>query len=118
MSLFLVDAQLPRKLAQALTAAGFDALHTLNLPLGNQTPDAEINRISVEEQRVLITKDSDFVESFLLMHQPYKLLLLTTGNIRNSELQALFTNHLEEMMKLLESGSYLELTRSFIIVHQ
>jgi predicted nuclease of predicted toxin-antitoxin system len=31
---------------------------------------------------VVVTKDSDFVESFLLRHEPWKLLLLSTGNKR------------------------------------
>lgn len=37
---FLVDAQLPRRLAQSLIEAGFEAIHTLDLPLGNRTPDS------------------------------------------------------------------------------
>jgi predicted nuclease of predicted toxin-antitoxin system len=32
---YLVDAQLPRRLALRLRDAGYDALHTLDLPDGN-----------------------------------------------------------------------------------
>jgi len=32
-------------------------------------------------QRAVITKDEDFVDMFLLRHQPYKLLLVSTGNM-------------------------------------
>lgn len=39
---FLVDAQLPRRFAGWLTDAGYDALHTLDMPLKNRTPDREI----------------------------------------------------------------------------
>ncbi len=35
---FLVDAQLPRRLARILTGAGHDAVHTLDLPNANRTP--------------------------------------------------------------------------------
>ena len=38
----LIDAQLPKRLANDLTAAGHDTLHTIDLPLGNQTPDEEL----------------------------------------------------------------------------
>jgi len=38
---FLVDAQLPRRLAYRLQDAGHDAVHTLDLPLANRTPDGE-----------------------------------------------------------------------------
>lgn len=34
---FLVDAQLPKRLAQRLQAAGYDTLHTLDLPEQNRT---------------------------------------------------------------------------------
>lgn len=63
---FLVDAQLPRRLTFALQAAGHDAIHTLDLPNGNATSDAEINAVSERDQRIVITKDADFVNSFLL----------------------------------------------------
>ncbi|MBM4227232.1 MAG: hypothetical protein FJ164_05755 [Gammaproteobacteria bacterium] len=36
---FLVDAQLPCRFAQWLAQHGHDALHTLDLPGGNRTPD-------------------------------------------------------------------------------
>ncbi|MGD9893695.1 MAG: DUF5615 family PIN-like protein [Dehalococcoidia bacterium] len=63
---FIVDAQLPRRLAGHLRAAGHDAMHTLELPAGNRTKDSVVNELSVREQRVVITKDEDFVSSFLL----------------------------------------------------
>ena len=69
---FIVDAQLPRHLAASLKWRGLDVLHTLDLPLGNRTPDWRINEISMEEQRVVITKDADFVNSFLLSGVPPK----------------------------------------------
>jgi predicted nuclease of predicted toxin-antitoxin system len=58
---FLLDAQLPRRLAVKLQEAGHDAVHTLNLPLGNRTPDSAINEISLSEHRVVVTKEADFV---------------------------------------------------------
>lgn len=42
---FLLDAQLPRRLVIKMQAAGHDAIHTLDLPLGNRTPDSVINEI-------------------------------------------------------------------------
>ena len=39
---FLVDAQLPKRLAEWLNEAGHDALHALDLPRGNRTSDAEL----------------------------------------------------------------------------
>ena len=78
---FLVDAQLPRRLALFISAAGYDALHTLDLPNANTTSDNEINALSESEQRIVITKDSDVINTLLISNQPYKLLLISTGNI-------------------------------------
>ena len=82
----LVDAQLPRRLCHQLRECGHDAIHTLDLPLGNRTSDTEIIRIADAEGRIVITKDNDFVQSFWLRNQPQRLLLIATGNIGNVEL--------------------------------
>ncbi len=63
---FLVDAQLPQRLANQLRAVGHDVVHTLDLPNRNRTTDDEINRIAEREQRIVVTKDADFVNSFPL----------------------------------------------------
>ena len=55
---FLVDAHLPRRLAHRLQKLGHDAIHTLDLPLANQTPDSIIEEISWRERRIVVTKDS------------------------------------------------------------
>ena len=50
---FLIDAQLPRHFAVWLTEAGHDALHTLDLPLKNRTPDQEIVSRALRDGRVV-----------------------------------------------------------------
>ena len=74
---FLIDAQLPRRLAHQLGVAGFETTHTLDLPQGNRTTDQTLITLSLKEQYIIVTKDSDFVESFLLKHEPWKLLLVS-----------------------------------------
>ena len=56
---FLVDAQLPRRLARQFAALGHDALHTLDLPAANRTPDAYILRLARRDGRIVVSKDSD-----------------------------------------------------------
>lgn len=114
---FLVDAQLPRRLVRRLTAAGHEALHTLDLPLGNRTTDAAINELSAREGYVVVTKDSDFVNSFLLNRQPYKLLLISTGNISNVELEALFVANVERVAEGFDTLDFIELDRKALIFH-
>lgn len=60
---FLIDAQLPRRLATQLRHAGFQVTHTLDLPEGNRTTDQALIALSLADQAVLVTKDSDFVKN-------------------------------------------------------
>lgn len=61
---FLIDAQLPRRLAHQLKAAGFETTHTLDLPQGNRTTDQSLITLSLKEQYVVVTKDSDLSSRF------------------------------------------------------
>ena len=83
---FLVDAQLPRRFARRLQSAGHDTVHTLDLPLGNRTPDREVYRLADAEQRAVVTKDADFANSHLLRHEPQRLVLVSIGNCTNDRL--------------------------------
>jgi len=114
---FPVDAQLPRRLVYRLREAGHDALHTLDLPNGNRTSDADINALSMQESRTVVTKDADFVSSFIVSHISYKLLVISTGNISNADLEALLLAQLPALEVALTSNDYLELTRSTLIIH-
>ena len=115
---FLVDAQLPQRLTRWLQAEGHEAVHTRDLPGGNRTGDAAINELSLHEQRVVITKDEDVVDLFLLRHEPYKLLLVATGNISNRELDRLFQDNLEEIVRAFETCDFVELDRTALICHR
>jgi len=50
---FLVDAQLPRRVAAWLTSRGHDAMHTLDLPRRNLSSDADACAIADSENREL-----------------------------------------------------------------
>ena len=114
---FLVDAQLPRRFALLLNKHGHDALHTLNLPDANRTTDQEIMRFADLEQRAVITKDADFVHSFHLDGHPKKLLLISTGNISNVDLDALIISNLTAVVNAFQFGAFVEMTRTILIVH-
>ena len=114
---FLVDAQLPRRLIVLLRQGGHDALHTLDLPHGNRTPDGEIAERADRDDRVVITKDADFVNSFLVSGRPRRLLVVATGNITNTELMTLFAAHLPQISNALEIHHYVELRRTSLIIH-
>lgn len=114
---FLVDAHLPRRLAYWLRERGYDVVHTSELSLGNRTSDTSISEISLREKRVVITKDEDFVDSFLLRHTPYKLLLVSTGNIKNALLEFLFHQNIEQIAEAFETYDFVEIDRTTLTFH-
>jgi predicted nuclease of predicted toxin-antitoxin system len=114
---FVVDAQLPRRIASWLREQGHDALHTLDLPDGNRTTDPQIVALAMREGRVVVTKDADFVESFILHHRPEKLLLISTGNISNVELELLLLPHLDAIASAFEAADFIEVTRFGVMIH-
>lgn len=115
---FLVDAQLPAKLARALDAAGHDALHTTELPEGNRTTDAELARQADAEDRVVVTKDADFRDSHLITGSPRRLLIVATGNITNTILLELFELHLDTVVAAFTDTDFVELRVAELIVHR
>jgi predicted nuclease of predicted toxin-antitoxin system len=115
---FLVDAHLPRRLVYLLRDAGHDAIHTRDLPLQNRTPDAAINHASIADERTVVTKDADFVTSHLITGEPYKLLLISTGNIKNSDLLRLFQQNLYQIVEAFDTHTYIELDRTHLTIHQ
>jgi predicted nuclease of predicted toxin-antitoxin system len=89
---FLIDAQLPARLAEFLNGGGHDAIHTLGLPDGNRSTDSQIAQHADTDGRVVVTKDQDFRDGHLLGRSPRKLLVIATGNITNDALSSSSTS--------------------------
>ncbi len=115
---FLIDAQLPIRLAAYLDKAGHDVMHSSTLRDGNRTSDHELAEIADADDRVMVTKDRDFEISHALRHSPRRLLLVTTGNISNNALIGLFGNNLAIIEQELSSADYVELSPVAVIVHR
>jgi predicted nuclease of predicted toxin-antitoxin system len=95
---FLIDAQLPRRLAHQLSVAGYETTHTLDLPQGNRTTDQSLITLS-------------------LKREPWKLLLVSTGNIRNDELLRLFQLNIDQLAESFTTFDFVELNRTSMICH-
>lgn len=118
MTSFIVDAQLPYGIAILLRKNGFDAIHTDDLPNKAKTTDSEIRILAKKENRIVITKDSDFFDSYILSKSPRQLLLISTGNIINKDLFNLFEKHLEMITIYFKSYNFLELTNNELFAHE
>jgi predicted nuclease of predicted toxin-antitoxin system len=99
---FLLDAQLPPSLKLLFINNEYDCIHTIDLEQGNDTSDKIINKVSVAEQRILITKDSDFFDSFIVNKEPYKLIMVKLGNASKKELLEFFKNKFAEIIEKIK----------------
>ncbi len=70
---FIVDEQLPQSLADWISENGHEAVRIAVLEDGTQVTDTEIAKKSMTEKSVVISKDSDFLQRFLIKKEPYKL---------------------------------------------
>jgi predicted nuclease of predicted toxin-antitoxin system len=103
-------------MAAWLIAAACDAVHTLDLPDKNRTTDQQMLALADREQRVIVTKDADFVDSHILHARPAKLLLISTGNISNRQLEALVVPLIGDIIREFQTHAFLELDRSGLVV--
>ncbi len=85
---FIVDTQLPHRLAKFLSEKGFDTIHTTFFPQGHLLDDNSIRKIAIAENRIIVSKDSDFFDYFLIKGTPPRILLLRFGNMSNNDLIA------------------------------
>jgi len=113
----LVDAQLPRRLAGFLSTKDIDSKHTLELPQKNATSDQEIIEVADQENRIVVSKDSDFLDNYILEGHPQKLLIVSTGNINNNDLIRLFQQNIETLQSLFEENTVIEIDEDEIQVH-
>ncbi|MDP4664515.1 MAG: DUF5615 family PIN-like protein [Salibacteraceae bacterium] len=113
---FLVDAQLPVLLKTILIEKGFECFHSSDLPKGNLSSDSELIDFALNNDLVIISKDSDFLDSFLLFSKPRKVILVNTGNIKNRALLDIFRSSISQIASFLEENNAVVLTASDITI--
>lgn len=82
----LCDVHIPLRVVNFLRSQGFEAMHVNELPQRWNTPDGVICRLADEQGATVISKDTDFRNSFLLQGTPRKLLHICLGNTSNQKL--------------------------------
>ena len=116
---FIVDAHFPKRLDTWLISNGDDAIHTSDLPNKNNTSDKEIIDIAETQERIVITKDKDFIQFRIIHNKPKKILMVTKGNITNKVLLQLFEANFPTIQQLFEEGKkVIEINNESITVHE
>jgi predicted nuclease of predicted toxin-antitoxin system len=96
---FLVDNQLPASLARYLRNHGHDCQHVLDIGLANAS-DIEICKYADKEDRVIISKDEDFLYLANRPETKTRILWIRLGNCRTAALLEAF----ERFWPLIESS--------------
>ena len=65
---------------------------------------------------MVVAKDADFVDSHVLQGRPAKLLLISTGNISNRDLEALMIPLVTDIVREFQTQSFLELGPTGVVV--
>jgi predicted nuclease of predicted toxin-antitoxin system len=84
-------------------------LHTLDLTDGNRTLDEAITELAWRDDRIVVTKDADFVSSHLVTGRPPRPLPVATGNMGNAEMQRLLEGNIQILEDASESHRFIEL---------
>ena len=103
---FLVDAQLPPALARWIAGQGHQATHVFDLGF-HTADDPAIWERARNEQAVIISKDEDFVDHWILSAAPVQLVWVRKGNCSNRALLAWIELLWTDVVKRLEQGEKL-----------
>lgn len=105
-------------MCEVLNQLALKSIHVNELPEADETPDLEIIKFADRENLAGVTKDSDFYHSHMTLGKPKKLFLITTGNLKNSQLFALFRSNGLIVMNALNRSSFVELSNEGLIEHK
>ena len=95
----LCDVHISYKLVTFLKSKGCEAIHVNAILDKWNTKDADICMYADNNDYIIISKDSDFRDSYFLRNTPQKLIRIILGNTSNEELLEIFETHFEEIKK-------------------
>ncbi|TQF38221.1 hypothetical protein UNPF46_16990 [Bradyrhizobium sp. UNPF46] len=100
---YLIDAQLPPALAEAMRRAGYDAAHVAEFGMANAL-DRVIWNEAISRSAVLVTKDRDFSLLRTAKRQGPIVLWMRVGNIDNRVLIRQFLAATPQIVEAVARG--------------
>ena len=101
-----MDAQLPPALARWIVSQGHEATHVFDIGLESADDPVIWNRAQ-REHTVIVSKDEDFVDTWLLSVDPLQLVWIRKGNCSNRALLEWLAPLWFDVVKRLEQGEKL-----------
>jgi predicted nuclease of predicted toxin-antitoxin system len=101
---FLCDVHISIKISKRIQELGYDSQH-VNFILDRwHSKDLAIAEFANHHDLILISKDQDFRNSFLLSQKPKKFIKISLGNISNDELINIIEKNLNYFQSLDEQS--------------
>lgn len=97
---FLCDVHISYKLAHRISDLGYECIHVNTILDKWFTKDRAIATFVDQNDYILISKDVDFKNSFLIQQSPKKLIKVNLGNVSNRVLTEIISNNLELIKKI------------------
>lgn len=104
---FLCDVHISYKITRVLQISGFGAVHVNEILDKWYTKDSDICRYADENDLIVLTKDTDFKNSFLIQNTPKKLVKVNLGNASNKQIIDVISKNLQAIQHLNSEGSFL-----------
>lgn len=104
---FLCDVHIPYKLVNFLRTLEFEAIHVNEILDKWYSKDKDICTYADENDLIVVTKDTDFRNSFLIANMLKKLVRVKLGNLSTSILIRVISENLSDIQKLDAVGSFM-----------
>lgn len=103
---FLIDAQLPPRLASLLRDHGHFAEHVNDIGPGDAS-DRTLIRYASDHEAVIVTKDEDFTSMFAVGVDMPPVVWVRVGNTRRAAMLAWFGPLIDQVVSMVEAGNRL-----------
>ncbi|WP_162344344.1 DUF5615 family PIN-like protein [Cyclobacterium salsum] len=104
---FRCDVHISFKLVNHLRSLAFEAIHVNQILDKWFTQDEAICHYADENDLIVLTKDIDFRNSFLVRNTPKELVRIKLGNLSNANLIMVMTEYLPTLQKLNSDGGFM-----------
>lgn len=104
---FLCDVHISYKIKKFLQSQNHYCIHINEILAQDRTEDHDISAYCNERGLILITKDEDFLDTYLIERLPNKLIKINLGNISTNKLIDIINKALPLVKELENKKSFL-----------
>jgi len=90
-----------------MISLGFESIHVNDILDKSETKDPDLCIYADQNDYAIITKDSDFRDSFFVKQTPKKLIKINLENISNRELITIFNDNIGAIQRLSSKSNFL-----------